>query len=138
MSRYELIPNVGKNIHLVKLNGVLPKRISPPDKKGPEWDVFLDMWRQMTSYYGHGNPSAGWKKNCDMLSQFIPPWVSFPSQDTYSGIFLFLKHYQEFVNQPDLEKLTDEEIMEGIWNCVVSGRGHVWATSWRVWDETSE
>lgn len=132
---YELIPNVGKNIHLVKLNGVLPKCISPPDQRGPEWVIFLDMWSQMTSYYGHGRPGAGWKKNCDLLSQFIPPWMSFPGSDTYSGIFLFLDFYNKFVSQPNLEKLTDKQIMDGLWDCVTSGRAHVWATDWRVWHD---
>lgn len=138
--KYTLIPNVGKDIHLVQLTHRLPSGIPPYDNskeredQGPEWASFLSLWDQIESYYGYGCPGANWKKQCNMIDNFTRPGGC-PTTEIYSGIFLFIRNYQKFAASPDLEKLSDEDIKECIWDCLVSARAHVWTGQWRVWDD---
>ena len=136
---YTLVPNVGKNIHLVQISR-LPKCIPPPDpskrndEQGPEWDKFLSLWSQLYAYYGTDNPGDGWKPRCNILDLFVPTG-QFPNREIYSGIFYFIDLYQQLLAKPDLETWPDDKIREAIWGCVTTGRAHVWATDWRVWND---
>ena len=135
--KYTLIPGVGVTVGLVNIQG-LPECLPPPnldksiDKQGPIWAAFLDCWMQIHYYHGSGNPGANWRRNSDLFSQFAL-FGNARGMDVYSGIFSFLHFYKKLTERPDLNMLTDQQICNEIWNCVIAGRMHT-ITTWRVWD----
>jgi hypothetical protein len=137
--KFEFVPNVGKDIKLVAISE-LPERIPPPNEnehienQGPEWEQFMVCWHQVWEYYENTSEGRHWRPRCSLLDQFLYACPNF-DYGLWSGVFQFLKFYQELLQDPEREKWSDEHIKEKIWNCVVGGRLHVMLGKTRVWDD---